>query len=151
MIVRYRKKLSALLDAQEKTPSAANSPLDNLVANADSSLHAQDLVSKVAAAAQNKHNEDLFDHGATQGSVKPSDFLNMVVPEKDKILVPLPNNNLEEGGKIKRDYLWHPEILHKTNPDWNTVVERLANGENFEMSPCQCGESGCGHVTINIR
>lgn len=148
VIVRYRKKLSAILDAQEKaTPAGTKTPLDNLLAQADSALSAQDLVNKVVAAAQDEYNKDLYDNGPTKANIKESDFIKMIVAEHDKILVPPPNNNIDEGGKIKRDYLWHPEILHKLNPEWNEKMESVANGAPYELVPCGCG---CGKLEIKL-
>lgn len=149
VIIRYRKKLSAILDAQEKaSPAGTKTPLDNLIAKAESSMNAQDLVNKVVEAAQAEYNKDLFDNGPTEASIKESDFLNMIVAEHDKILVPPPENTLGEGGKIRRDLLWYPEIMHKLNPDWNKKIERVVNGDPYELTPCGCG---CGKLEITLK
>lgn len=124
LIVRRRDR------KQQTESSVERSPAGNLAKNLSLSEQAADVVHK---AVQAIYNKDLYEREPVyQDMVRPGDFI-YVKPQSEKILV-----RQADGKKTrKRDHSWWPNVMHETNPPWNTASRA-----------CGCG---CGTVELVIQ
>jgi hypothetical protein len=142
LIFRKRKT------AEEKTSSMLQSPSDNLHSSMSYAEKVSKLISemgsKIQTAIGNSYTKDLVDGEAiAQNSKVPADFIK-VRPMAEKIFGAADNKH-----KIKREYLWWPEIMHDTNiPEWNDEYEKAVQQGRLATKSCGCG---CGNITFIIQ